>query len=791
LNVSGFDGSAVLSATKASEAQGRWTVMATSGSGQISGEFDAVTGVSTGTSGLPDYLVFGYGKDSTAQFWQIGYGLAWFANPPGSHGTFTVDDGDRFIVDVGLTDQTPNGNTGWDGSTLDKNGGGDLVLAGDQTGVGAVNVNDGTLLVDGTTGHPGGGPFIIWPGAIGGGEGVINTDVLVKPGGTISPGGVVSGSDINTHVYGDPADDAGTLVITGDLTMEPGALADFTLGQADYPAQPWNAHDNGIWNDLLVVGGDLVLDGVLNVKETPGSPAAGFGFKPGRYEVIHYGGDLTDNGLSIGTLPNNLIANKDVYLQTSVDHYVNLIVMGNSKPDTTGTGGTGPGGDTWPTDPDGDRPVTPGGSGPDGSGPVDPDNLHNQVVWWDGAPNNGVAGSARNDGTIGGGNGIWNGWNSVSGSSTAWGNDNWTTGSDYSKGPGYVNAAWEAYAYAHFTTTGGTVTIDNTTAGQVKASGAEFHVSGYIITGGDLLIGGTSDAVFNTNNSGTTTLASNVRDYSSAGSQYITGLTKTGAGALVMSGTSSYKGATNVNAGRLIVSGAITGTPEVNVLAGAVLTDNGVIGNGTTNVNVAGTFSGNGTVNGSVVAQNGGVISPGAAGNNGVGSIGRLTIERDLQLLAGSTLKLDIGGPAGPANAGLTYDSLTVGASGGAITLAGELDLSLNLANLNIGDYFTLIDNRSGAAIAGDFASIILGGLSAAELASADGAGTRLFTTLSGLTVELSRVGDSSTRAVTGGNDLVLTLLAIPEPGTWAMLAGGLAVLALAKRPRRTRRQAA
>jgi len=50
----------------------------------------------------------------------------------------------------------------------------------------------------------------------------------------------------------------------------------------------------------------------------------------------------------------------------------------------------------------------------------------------------------------------------------------------------------------------------------------------------------------------------------------------------------------------------------------------------------------------------------------------------------------------------------------------------------------------------------------------------------------VSYTGEASLNSVIGGNDLVLT--AIPEPGTWAMLVGGLGLLALGQRMRRQAR---
>ena len=63
----------------------------------------------------------------------------------------------------------------------------------------------------------------------------------------------------------------------GDLRLGPGSLLAYSFGQANVPGGPLN--------DLTVVGGDLTLDGMLNVTTTPGGS-----FDPGVYRVFDYAG---------------------------------------------------------------------------------------------------------------------------------------------------------------------------------------------------------------------------------------------------------------------------------------------------------------------------------------------------------------------------------------------------------------------------------------------------------------------------------------------------------------------
>jgi hypothetical protein len=73
--------------------------------------------------------------------------------------------------------------------------------------------------------------------------------------------------------------------------------------------------EGGPLNDLVVVKGDLTLDGTLNVLE-----ATGGNYGPGLYRMLSYTGNLTDNGLAIGNLPRG-----SAMIQTAMAQQVNLI----------------------------------------------------------------------------------------------------------------------------------------------------------------------------------------------------------------------------------------------------------------------------------------------------------------------------------------------------------------------------------------------------------------------------------------------------------------------------------
>ncbi|WP_429911321.1 autotransporter domain-containing protein [Glycocaulis sp.] len=158
-------------------------------------------------------------------------------------------------------------------------------LTGNSAGfAGGVLVGGGALSVDGTLGSGGvelgvdGSGFLTGSGTVGG-------DVLVAGGGTLVG---VSGS---------------TLTITGDLGLTAGAQVIAALG----------APGDG---ELFAVGGDLTLDGTLDVIDMGG-------FGPGLYGLFTYGGSLTDNGFAIGAAPGVLPG--ELQLQTSVAGEVNLV----------------------------------------------------------------------------------------------------------------------------------------------------------------------------------------------------------------------------------------------------------------------------------------------------------------------------------------------------------------------------------------------------------------------------------------------------------------------------------
>jgi autotransporter-associated beta strand protein len=141
--------------------------------------------------------------------------------------------------------------------------------------------------------------------------------------------------------------------------------------------------------------------------------------------------------------------------------------------------------------------------------------------------------------------------------------DNSTTAKWSAASGGTYNQAWNAGADAIFEGTAGTVTVPSAGVGSVNS--ITFNTDGYTLTG--------SGAITLTGNGSVTTGAgTDTINCPLAGSA---GLTKNGAGTLILSGTNTYAGGTTINAGTLQVGGGgTTGSILGNVANYAALAFN-------------------------------------------------------------------------------------------------------------------------------------------------------------------------------------------------------------------------
>lgn len=309
------------------------------------------------------------------------------------------------------------------------------------------------------------------------------------------------------------------------------------------------------------------------------------------------------------------------------------------------------------------------------------------------------------------------------------------------------------------------------------------------------------------------------------------GLTKLGDNTLTLLGSNTYTGDTNVAAGRLDVNGSLVAGSAVKVASGATLG-----GSGTVNGNVAvagGSINGNGLkLQGTTTFTGGSTLAGTTTANSIAVSSGTTTISGNTTTAGGittgatSTLKINgtvdgtvsvsgtlggngtitgattINGTLAPGNSIDTINtgSLTLAATSvldvelgrngtlatsdltnvnGTVTIISGADLRLTLYTGLItpetNDVFFLISNNGDDVIDGVFTSL-------------NGKATTLsqgsqFTWNEQLW-EISYQANTTTSLLSGGNDVAI-MAVVPEPSTWALLVGGVGMLAFGQRLRR------
>ena len=515
-----------------------------------------------------------------------------------------------------------------------------------------------------------------------GGSGTLGGDITVLDGATLAPG-----------------NSPGTLTL-GSLNLANASILEFELGAAGTPG--------GALNDLVIVNGNLVLDGVLNVSQS-----AGGDFSTGIYQLYQYGGTLTDNTLEFGSaLPNG---HSGIVQAGLVAGQVNLIVTGTPSSVLY-----------WDNDAGIANGLLSGGSGTwdassanwaGGVGSILNTNWQSTVgvflgtagtVSIDGAQafeilqfavdgytlNSGTAGSLTTAGTgvlfvdtganatinapitgtgaltkQGAGTLTLGGVNTFAGGTTITAGT--LVGDVTSFGSGAItnNAAlvFDQATDASFSQViSGTGALTKQGAGTLTLGGVNTFAGGTTITTGTLVGDVTSFG-----SGAITNNAALVFDQATDASfsQVISGtgaLTKQGAGTLTLGGVNTFAGGTSVSQGTLNVTGSLANS-AVTVLSDATLLGTGTLGN--------------------LTAQSGSLVSAGS-------SNATLTVNGALTLAAGSTLAVDIS----PTGAGL------ISATGTA-SIAGNLVVTPGAGNY-FAQSFTLV---SSSALTGTFAASTLG----------------------------------------------------------------------------------
>lgn len=237
-------------------------------------------------------------------------------------------------------------------------------------------------------------------------------------------------------------------------------------------------------------------------------------------------------------------------------------------------------------------------------------------------------------------------------------------------------------------------------------------------------------------------------------------ITKIGAGTQTFSGANTYTGKTTVAAGTLLLSSStvdstIAGSSVIDVQSGATLNVAGITTLNGFIVGVGQQLIGNGTVVGNTTVQ--GNLAPGA-------SPGMLTFANNLTLTSSTVTTMEINGTSRGVAGG--YDAINLGSTS-ILNYDGTLILTMN--GIIAGGIYDLFNFTATAQ--GSFDAVSFGG----------GFYTGIWTSAgSGIWTASSNGQDFSFSELTGD----LSVSAIPEPATWALLGLGMVAVVFIHRRR-------
>jgi autotransporter-associated beta strand protein len=235
---------------------------------------------------------------------------------------------------------------------------------------------------------------------------------------------------------------------------------------------------------------------------------------------------------------------------------------------------------------------------------------------------------------------------------------------------------------------------------------------------------------------------------------------------------------------------------KANVGAGIVATWNGQVttdasgylvkqGAGTLVLNHGGSSAGAVMVDGGTLLINGGMGGSGVAVNSGATLGGSGHVDQEVLVNAGGTL-------VATANAALSAGKLTL--AGG--TLASSVDFASGAGMIDLGGGFSI---GAGSALQLDLANLPGPGFARTYMLVSNGGHDAIngtFASINGLgdlptgyawSVNYAFSGKDSLGRIGDGNDLALSISAVPEPSTYAMFALGGAMLFLTRRRRASR----
>ncbi len=346
------------------------------------------------------------------------------------------------------------------------------------------------------------------------------------------------------------------------------------------------------------------------------------------------------------------------------------------------------------------------------------------------------------------------------------------------------------------------------TGGTLDLNGFNVQVGSLSGTGGTITDSSATanhPSVLTVSNTATGTIYAGVIQNGSTNTTALS-LASTDTGALTLTNNNTYTGGTTISGGTLYANngGGVTATPLTSTTSTITATNSTGSATGTGAVTVAstGTVAGSGTISGPVTVQAGGTLSSGAAQAIGspyqVTSTG-LTLTGSLGINAGASLTFALGAGSQVAalnfsnpNTDSTYMSVT-GSTAGEINFGTGSTITINLTDLTsavplgptlalrYSDPYLLIQAGSDA----DYANLVTtGGVDANGYVLGVGTSSADYTAFT-LQVTDANGNVISNTANYGGLQLYLyngDLEVVPEPGTWALMLGGLSLLVLIQR---------
>ncbi|MFV3369584.1 autotransporter domain-containing protein [Pseudomonas sp. NY15435] len=637
----------------------------------------------------------------------------------------------------GSHDLTMNGSILGSGG-LTKNGSATLALNGSNNFSGGVQLNAGTLRVDGSLGNGG---------------------VAVQSGATLAGGGNVGGA-VTIGNGGHLSLASGGVLGLGSLVLNSGSYVDAALG-APVPGA----------TGLANVAGNLTLDGQLNISD-----AGGFG--AGVYRLFDYGGALTDNGLTFGTLGSG-VPLSELALQTSVHGQVNLVVGGDSNvrfwdgSQLTGNG------------------IIEGGTGTWNSANA---NWTTANADLNGAWNNtfavfqGASGVVTVDGTqsVTGLQFVSDGYTLAGGNSGMLQLVNGTNGTAAVRVDNGKVASLDVSLI-------GAGTLAKLDAGTLLLNGNNSYTGGTALNGGTLVLGnagalgsGGLTAANGTTLDNSAALALNNAvtlngELTLAGSHDLTlngnvggngSLAKNGSSALALNGANTYSGGTLLNGGTLVLGNAgALGSGSLTAANGTTLDSSTAL-----TLNNAVTLAGELTLAGSNDLSLAGVIS--GAGSLTKQGTSNLTLSGDntfsgaLNILDGS---LTLSGDNALGNASLNVsDAAAVGVSGITVlgALSGEGDLSLaagselQVGSNNADSVYGGNLNGAGSLSKTGSGKLVLNGQSSITGGTRVNAGSLIIGGASGSTASLASDVQVANGAMLGGHGTLIGRLDVASGAT-------------------------